>query len=366
MTHDRPLVLVVIKGLGIGGAEKLISEGARHWDRDRFDYHVAYALPWKNQLVDEIEQLGIAVTCIGGPKGSTLATWRGLRRIVAELEPALLHAHSPMIGVMARFIDVPLVYTEHNVASSYREPTRTANRLTYRRNTRVVAVSQPVAESLRSFAGPAPVVIVNGVSVQVDAADAAAARAELGLADTQMLFVHVGNIRPHKGHSNLIAAAALLRHRAADVQIVSIGGEKVEGDLERVRAEAAQAGADEVVRFMGRRPDALSFVAAADGFVNPADVEGLPVAVLEAMNLEKPIVATAVGGVPDIIFDEKTGLLVEPKDPPALANAILRLVDDRGLATELAGNARELVERDFSLDAMVRANEAQYDVALGG
>lgn len=365
MPNDRPRVLVAIKGLGIGGAEKLISEGARYWDRDRYDYHVAYALPWKDQLVSEIEALGIEVTCVGGPKGSTAATWRGLRRLVRDLDPALVHAHSPMIGVMARFLPVRLVYTEHNVASSYREPTRTANRLTYGRNRRVIAVSQPVAESLQSFRGPAPVVVVNGVAVAVDADTAAAARAELNLDDGQQLYVHVGNIRPHKGHSNLIAAAALLADRAADIQIVSIGGEKVDGDLDRVRDEAVNAGADGVLRFLGRRPDALAFVAAADGFVNPADVEGLPVAVLEAMNLEKPIVATAVGGVPDIIHDEKTGLLVEPRDPVTLAAAIARLVDDRSLAASLAANARELVERDFSLEAMVKANEAQYELALG-
>ena len=77
---DRPTILVFIKGLGIGGAEKLISEGARFWDRDRFDYRVAYQLPWKDQLVPDLEALGVPVTCVGGRKGITPAAVVGLRR----------------------------------------------------------------------------------------------------------------------------------------------------------------------------------------------------------------------------------------------------------------------------------------------
>ncbi len=356
-------VLVLIKGLGIGGAEKLISEGARYWDRSTYDYHVAYVLPWKDQLVAEIEDLGIPVRCVGGAKGSMRVAAMNLRRLVAELQPDLIHAHSPAVAVIARYLGVPVVYTEHNVADSYRSPTAQLNRLTYRRNARVIAVSDRVAESLASYPGSDPVVITNGVAVSVSADAADAAKAELGLDPRVALAVHVGNIRPHKGHSTLISAAAKLD--PATVQVVSIGGEKYDGDLERVRREAAEAGADGVVRFLGRRPDALSFVAAADVFVNPADVEGLPVAVLEAMALEKPIVATAVGGVPSIIKDRVTGLLVPPKDPGAIAHGITELVADRTLAGSLAAAARELVEAEFGLERMVRGNEREYAAALG-
>ena len=357
-------VLVLIKGLGIGGAEKLISEGARYWDRSSYDYHVAYVLPWKDQLVAEIQDLGIPVRCVGGAKGSMRVAAINLRRLVAELQPDLIHVHSPAVAVIARLLGVPVVYTEHNVADSYRSPTAQLNRLTYRRNARVIAVSDRVAESLAEYAGPDPVVVTNGVSVSVAPEDAAAARAELGLEAGVRLIVHVGNIRPHKGHTTLIAAAAKLD--PATVQVVSIGGEKYDGDLDRVRREAAEAGADGVVRFLGRRSDALAFVAAADMFVNPADVEGLPVAVLEAMALEKPIVATAVGGVPSIIKDRETGLLVPPKDPAAIAHGITELISNPELGAQLAAAARSLVEAEFGLERMVRQNEREYQEALGG
>ena len=363
---DRPTILVFIKGLGIGGAEKLISEGARFWNRGRFDYHVAYQLPWKDQLVPDLEALGVPVACVGGRKGTTPAAVAGLRRLVRSGGASLVHAHLPSAGVIARLISpVPVVYTEHNLATSYREPTRTLNRLTYGRNRAVTAVSDAVAESLAGYPGPDPRVIRNGVAVGVPAEAAGAVREEMGLAPGDPLVVHVGNIRPHKGHDTLIEAAAELARLRPGVAVVSIGGEKHPGDLDRVRAAAGAAGVEPSLRFLGRRPDALAFVAAADVFVNPSDVEGLPVAILEAMALGTPVVATAVGGVPAVVQDGVTGLLVEAGDAPGLAQAVDRLLGDRALAGRVAAAARDLIEREYGLEPMVRGFEAGYTEILG-
>lgn len=358
-----PTVLVFVKGLGIGGAEKLISEGARFWDRKRFDYHVAYVLPWKNQLVPDLEALGVPVVCLGTQRGMTPAVaWR-LRRHVGRIGAHLVHAHLPAAGIAARaVVREPLVYTEHNLAGSYRQPTRTLNRLTYGRNTAITAVSEPVAVSLAAFPGPTPTVIHNGVSVVVSTEAAAARRAELGLGADDALVVHVGNIRPGKGHDTLIAAT---RHLPDAVTVVSIGGEKREGDLARVRQAAVDANVGHRLHFLGRRSDALDFIAAADVYVNPADHEGLPVTVLEALALERPVVATAVGGVPSVVHDEETGVLVEPKRPAELAAAVLGLVDDPPRARRLAGRGRQLVEAEYGLEPMVRRFETLYDEVLG-
>ena len=149
------------------------------------------------------------------------------------------------------------------------------------------------------------------------------------LAPGDPLVVHVGNIRPHKGHDTLVEAAAELARLRPGVAVISIGGEKNPGDLDRVRATAREAGVEGSLRFLGRRPDALAFVAAADVFVNPSDVEGLPVAILEAMALGTPVVATAVGGVPAVVEDGVTGLLAERADALGLAQAVDRLLGDR-------------------------------------
>jgi len=362
---NRPVILVAIKGLGIGGAEKLISESARFWDRSRFEYRVVYALPWKDQLVAPLEALRVEVDCIGTKWGMTPSSWLRLRRSAADV--SVVHAHLPAMGAVARiFAGKPVIYTEHNVASSYRFPVRLVNRVTYRRNRVVTAVSDAVAASVAGYPGHGARVVPNGVSCDIVPGAAERVRAELGLEPSAPLVVHVGNIRPHKGHANLVAAMPRLLASHPDVTVVSIGGEKHEGDLPRVRAMAAQAGVSDRLRFLGRRQDALDFIAAADLFANPSDFEGLPVAVLEAMALSRPVVATAVGGMPSLIIDGETGVLVPPGDPEALASGIARILDNPALAGELGAAGAKVVERDYSLEAMVRAFEAMYDEVLGG
>jgi glycosyltransferase involved in cell wall biosynthesis len=362
----RPVILVVIKGLGLGGAEKLIAEGARFWDRARFDYRVAYLLPWKDQLVPIMEDLGVPTRCLGGRRGPGPAALFRLRRLIRETHADIVHAHLPITGVMARLVSpVPVVYTEHNLVRSYRPLTRALNRLTYGRNTAVVAVSGAVAEAVGSYPGPTPTVIENGVACVVTQEEAARARSELGLADQAPLVVHVGNIRPHKGHTMLMAAAEILLRLRPDLTIVSIGGEKFPGGLEALRGQARARGLERI-HFLGRRPDAQAFIAAADVFVNPADIEGLPVAVLEALSLGRPVVATAVGGVPSVVKHEETGILVEPGDAAALAHGVDRLLRDARLARRLADEGRALVQRDYGLEPMVRSVEQLYETILRG
>lgn len=362
----RPTVLVLIKGLGIGGAERLIADGAAFWDREAYDYRVAYVLPWKDQVVGDLEALDIPVRCIGTTKGFRPPVVGRLRALLDEWGVDIIHVHSPAVAALARLVkgDRTLVYTEHNVVDSYRLPTRVANRLTYTRNDAVIGVSDAVGESVTKYPGPNAEVIPNGVSARFRPDEAATARAELGLSADDPLIVHVGNIRPHKGHSNLIAAVNVLAETHPSITVVSIGGEKYDGDLERVRQEAADSGVSNQIQFLGRRTDARAFTEAATVYVNPSDFEGLPVAILEAMALARPIVATAVGGVASVIT-ESTGILIPEKDPQALASAVAALLDDAARATMLGKAAQDLVESEFGLDGMIAATEAVYAEAMG-
>ncbi|MDH5294210.1 MAG: glycosyltransferase, partial [Acidimicrobiia bacterium] len=248
---------------------------------------------------------------------------------------------------------------------SYRFPTGPANRLTYGRNRAVGAVSEAVASSLAGFPGPDPQVIPNGVAVDVDPEAPGRVRTELDLPADTNLVVQVGNIRPLKGHQNLIDAAAILQERRGDFAIVGIGGEKNPGDLERISDAARQAGVEDRVRFLGRRDDARSFIAAADVFVNPSDVEGLPLVVLEALALSRPVVATAVGGVPSVVIDGETGRLVPPADPRALADAIDSVLSDPERAS-LGLSGASLVSERFGAATMVEAYERIYEVVADG
>lgn len=362
---SRTRVLVFIKGLGLGGAEKLIIDGAAYWNRERFDYHVAYVLPWKDHLTDPLRRLGVPVTCLGGNTGMDLLTPLRLRRLLRRRDIQLVHAHSPSVGVMARLATRrPIIYTEHNLAGSYRQPTRYLNRVTYGLNRSTTAVSPAVAESVRSFRGASPLVIENGVAMAIEPKEVSEARRELGLTERQPLVVHVGNIRPHKGHQTLIRAVQLLSQRRPDVLTVSIGAEKHAGDLAAVRAKALEYGIGDRLLFLGRREDARSFIAAADVYVNPADIEGLPVSVLEAQALARPVVATRVGGVPSVVVDGVTGRLVDPGDDTALADAIIDVLEHPSRAVEMGMEARRLVTENHGLKEMVGKYEHLYDRVL--
>ncbi|HJQ77217.1 MAG TPA: glycosyltransferase [Acidimicrobiia bacterium] len=359
---DRVRVLVLIKGLGIGGAETLIAESVSHWDRARFDYQVAYLLPWKDQLVERLEGSDVTVNClewVGAPGARVVGR---LRRLARSFEPDIVHSHLPAAGILARLAltGTRHVYTEHNVVSSYRPVTRRLNWATYARNRAVIAVSEAVAASVEGYPGPSTRVVPNGVSVQVTGAEATAARTELGLKAEDPLIVHVGNIRPHKGHATLVEAVGYLMRKIPAVTVASIGGEKHPGDLQRVRDMATASGVADRIRFLGRRADARAFIAAADLVVNPADVEGLPVSLLEALALGRPVVATAVGGVPSVIRHEMTGLLVPPGEPESLAEAMARALGSPQ-AIEWGRVGARLVRREFGLDRMVTAYERIYE-----
>ncbi len=197
----------------------------------------------------------------------------------------------------------------------------------------------------------------------VTAEQAAAARRELGLGVADPLVVHVGNIRPGKGHDNLIATA---RYLPDNVTVVSIGTEKFDGDLARLRHSIETANLTGRVRLLGRRTDALAFISAADVYVNPSEHEGLPVTILEALALAKPVVATAVGGVPSVVRSGETGILVEPMQPARLAEAIVTLLEDRANAAMLGKNGRDVVESEFGLDRMIESFESLYEEVLHG
>ena len=358
---DRASVLVLIKGLGLGGAERLIADAAPVWDRDAFDYTVAYVLPWKDHLVAPIRSAGVEVECVGGRGGLDLRTPARLRHLIDRLGADLVHAHLPSAGILARLsTTTPIVYTEHNIAGSYRLPTRLLNRFTYWRNREVIAVSAPVAESLARYPGHDPVVIHNGITVE-PSPDVSFVRRELGIESDTPLLVHVGNVRPHKGHGNLIQATALLMATVPNAIVVSIGAEKGPGDIDRMRDEAKAAGVEGNMRFLGRRDDARQFLQAADVVVNPSDFEGLPVALLEALALGRSVVATDVGGVSQIVKDGETGLLVPAGDPQSLASAMEKALDSDGGWGE---RGRQLVTAKHSIGAMVKAYEDLYRAIL--
>jgi glycosyltransferase involved in cell wall biosynthesis len=294
-----------------------------------------------------------------------------LRDLVAERGIDLVHAHSPLPAAYARLaLRRPrLVYTEHNVWQRYHRATYWANLLTYPRNDHVFAVSEEVRRSIRHpsavrFLRMPPVeTLYHGIDEAAVARwrSSDGLRAELGVAADAPLVGTVANFKVHKGHHRLLLAAKRVRQTVPEARFVLVGRGPLEADIRR---QADELGLNGTVMVMGFREDALRFTAACDVFALPSEHEGLPIALLEAMALGRPVAATRAGGIPEVIEHGTHGLLVEPTgDPSTLADAILTLLGDPALRAQMgaAGAARA---RQFDIRKAVRRMEQVYEEML--
>jgi glycosyltransferase involved in cell wall biosynthesis len=361
-------VLVLIKGLGRGGAEQLLLSAAPHLDRDRFEYEIAYLLPHKDALVEELRAAGLPVACLDGARG---VTWMArLRSHVHRRRIDLIHVHSPFAAIGTRLAfgrhRPRIVYTEHNIWARYHRATYLGNLLTFFRNDHVFAVADHVRASIRYPTGlsflpmPPTETLYQGIDMDLLSAEPDGVRAELGIDDDAPIVGTVANFKTHKAHEVLLRAAVDVRAEVPNVRFVLVGTGPLEAEIRR---KAEVSGLRETVVFAGFRDDAPRVASAFDVFALPSYYEGLSIALLESMALGKPAVVTAVGGLPEVIDDEVSGLLVPPGAPGPLATDIVRLLRDPSLRERL-GEAAQRRAAEFDIRRAVRRTEAVYEELL--
>ncbi len=235
---------------------------------------------------------------------------------------------------------------------------------------RLVTVCRAFAQELAGSTG----VSIDNISVQhnairrrppVSTAAVEALRKRLGIADSERVVLSVGRLSREKAHHDLIEAFKLLRETKSDIPLKLI----IVGDgLERASLEAAVASIDckERIIFTGQVNEVQPFYAMADVFALPSHSEGSPNVLLEAMAANLPIVATAVGGVPEMVANNESALLVPPNDPPSIAAAISNLLADRVLAQRLATNAATLVNTQCDPENYARSLVKIYREVIEG
>jgi L-malate glycosyltransferase len=185
-------------------------------------------------------------------------------------------------------------------------------------------------------------------------------RRELGVRDDELLITCVGNLYPVKGHDVLLAALAQLPPELPWRLAIAGRPEDAEPGL---RATIAERGWERRAHLLGSRRDVPDVLAAADVFCHPSRAEALPLAVLEAMFAARPIVASSVGGIPEVVREGVDGLLVPPEDPAALAAALRRALEGAPFRASLGAHARERALARYSLDEMTNAYERLYRAA---
>lgn len=292
-----------------------------------------------------------------------LASVARLKSAFERAKPDLVHLHTGRAtwlgGLAARLADLPAI-TTRRMDREVRRTWRT--RLVYGALVeRVVAISPAVDACLRAGGVPTDKITTIASAVDPDVLrpkiDRAAVRSALEVPSATRVLLAAGALVPRKGIDVLIDALALLAQRGI-APIAWIAGDGPERAA--LEERAARAGVADRVRFLGTRSDVPDLLAAADVFVHPARREGLGVAALEAMALARPVIASRVGGLTDSIVDGRTGLLVPPSDPRALADAIERIVGDAPLCAALGRAGPTRVAEGFLAEQMVGAYEALY------
>lgn len=358
---------MLVKGLGLGGAERLLVDQITHGPPCPVTYEVAYVRADKTHFVARLEAAGVAVTLLGVGGG---ARWWpiDLALHLRHTRPAVVHSHSPLLAAVARVL-VALgaagrggvhVYTEHNRWSAYRWPTRVANAATMALDRVAWTVSEEAHGSVwPGWLRQRVIPLRHGIDL---VATRLASVAEPDPAPSPappdaFTFVHVANRRREKAHEVLLDAFALATELDSDLRLWLVGQRLDDDDL-RARIEVHPA--RERIQVLGYRSDAPALIARADALVLSSDHEGLPVVVMEAFALGRPVVSTAVGGVPEAVRHEREGLLVPARDPTALATAMVDLHRDPDRYHRLAAGAALRAER---FDAR-RANEVQEQAYL--
>jgi glycosyltransferase involved in cell wall biosynthesis len=366
-------ILHIQKATGIGGAERHLLTLLPRLDRRKFQVELLLLTDRRRAAAeyagafesDAVRVDRVTIRSDLDPR-CLLDVYRHVRGARVDLiHTHLIHADL-YGGLAARLAGVPaVVSTRHNDDLFRRGRAMQALvRVTGWTCDRVIAVSGHMAAFARQIEGVAPHKIRSvhyGLAPAPRSGRRAEIRRELALATDAPLVAAVGRLTEQKGHVYLLRAWPLVIAVRPQARLVIIGDGPLRG---RLTALAQELAVSHAVRFTGWRHDATDIVEAADAYAHPSLWEGFGLALLEAMAAGKAVVASRVSTIPEIVIDGETGWLVAPGDGPALAHALLRLLDDPMSARRMGEAGCRRVLTSFGVERMVRATEAVYEEIL--
>lgn len=371
-------IVLLIPSLTRGGAERQAVAFLRGLDRSRFD---ATLVLFENQERDSYDALGAAnrVLSLDIPAGGNFRLHRAptlllaaarLARILRELQPDILHAFLPapaMVGcIAARLASVPIfIVGRRSMVGLYRRNSqvlRWIDRLPLRFANAIVGNCKAITAEATAVDGVDPnraFTVYNGVDTHLfHEGFEPSLRHELGFTDRDVIFGVIANFDASKGHIDLIRAAHQLQARAGCAKFLMVGADK--GQLASLRSEIRRLGMEQKFVIQPRTSEPERLLRLIDVYVSASFTEGMSNSVLEAMASGKPIIATAVGGNPELVTPVTNGFLVPPHSPEAIAVCVEKLCSDSDLRASMGVNGRRIATQQFSTAAMVRASEDLY------
>lgn len=377
---SRIPVLYVIPRMSIGGAQRHLVQVLQGLDRRRFEPLLCCLATDRgdaHDLLGEVRALDVPVLDAGLRDASNALvrphTFRQMARIAGELRRRrvkIVHSylfHANWFGTLAgRLAGVPaLIVSKRSMDLYPRARERWACKLSNHLAHRVTAVAQAVGEHVHREEGcprDKIVVIPNGVNTEQFREMPAAPPAEVVAAGgSGKVFGTIARLVWKRGNEELVEAAALVARDEPSARLLVVGDGPMRPKLEQ---KVSESGLGETVRFLGAVPRAARLLPSFDVFVLSSVWEGMSNGLLEAMAAGRPVVATSVGGNTEVVVHGESGLLVPPRDPKAMADAVLRLLREPELARRMGEAASRRVQTEFSIPRMIRRMESLYDEML--
>jgi glycosyltransferase involved in cell wall biosynthesis len=367
----RVLELRSVRGTG-GGPEKTILLGSARTDARRFAVSVCYLRDKRDPIFSidkKASDLPVDYIELTESHSFDVSIFAQLRQLVRERDIDIVHAHDYKTDVLAWLLSKAEGITPMSTAHGWTGHSWRERALYYpldkrvlARFPRVVAVSSDVRRELvRNGAHEQAVTtVLNGIDhteFRRDRPRERAIRQELGFVEDDFVIGAVGRVEPQKRFDLLLEAVASLRAKYPRVRVMIAGTGSRFGEL---RDQTSHLRLDDVCRLLGNRTDIADLHHAFDVFVQSSDYEGTPNAVLEAMALESPVIATSAGGTAEIVRNGIDGLIVPTGNSPAIVDAIASVLRDPDAARARAASARRRVETDLSFEARMNAVEAIY------
>jgi glycosyltransferase involved in cell wall biosynthesis len=356
-------ILHIIPNFGTGGAERLVVSLLEATDKERFEAAAVSLYQETGTLIEkEIKEKRLKVYYLDKHPGLDLRMILELYRLFRTYCPDVVHTHRYVLRYVllpALFCRVSLrVHTVHNIAQNEVDSLgKLVHWIAFRlANVVPVSISRAVAKTVNDVYGQniyTPV-IYNGIPTRrfVSKEERNGTRAKVNA-----ILLHIGRFEPQKNHQLLIEALAFVVIEYPRVLLWLVGDGLLRPAIERL---VIDKGLEENVLFIGEVHDVKNFLADSDIFILSSDWEGFGIVIAEAMAAGKPVVSTAVDGVPELVEDGVTGILVPPRDPKALAQGILQLIKDPGLRQSLGDAAQQRVIERFDISKTAKEYEALY------
>ncbi len=365
-------VLHIIKSLGRGGAEILLPETLSKHNKNKYRFHYIYFLPWKNQMVAQLEKEGGKVTCLSAKNNvEILCRVFQIAAYLKEHNIKLIHCHLPWAGIVGRIAgkmaNIRVIYTEHCTWEIYNKLTRFFNKLSFSRQEKVIAVSADVAKSIKTNYGkskPNVQVILNGINTEKFSNHITFSKdikSELNIAANSIVIGTICVFRLQKRLDIWLQIAKDIHALLPSTFFIIVGDGQLKNEIQ---TKASEIGMKNYIHFAGLQTEIRPYLKAIDIFMMTSEFEGLPIALLEAMSMGCLPACTNAGGIADLIEDNVNGIVVPAADPMQLIDRLTECMQSPVKIMSMKKAARKTVTENFSLEKMVDELETIYDNVL--